>query len=213
MTIRDRKVREKERRRNEIIDAAEKLFFSKGFGNTTVDDVAAEAELSKGTIYLYYKSKEELYIAIIMRGLTIFRSMMEKATASRKNGLHKLYDIGIALYEFHIKYPHYFEAVFYHGLVGLDLTHESELECACHAIGNDMLKIMVGVIVEGVKDGSIRVDIDPHKVALSLYGLASGLIRIVSLEEHELLKQHKVTSEELIKYSYELIMQSLKSKK
>jgi len=213
MTIADRKEREKEHRRIEIIDAAEKLFFTKGISNTTVDEVAEEAELSKGTIYLYYKSKEELYAAIILRGLILLKGMMIKSISTRKNGLNKLYAMGMALYKFHKKYPNYFEAVFYHGLVSVNLTGECGFKSSCVVTGNEMLKLIISVIVEGIKDGSIRSDIDPHKVALSLYGMTSGLIRVVSLEEQDLLKHHKATPEELIKYSYELIVHSLKRKK
>ena len=56
MGIAERKEREKLQRRNDIIDAAERLFFQHGFETPTMDDVAREAELSKGTLYLYFKS-------------------------------------------------------------------------------------------------------------------------------------------------------------
>lgn len=52
----ERKKREKERRRNTIIDAAEKVIFSKGLDQSTMTEIAQEAELSKGTLYLYFKN-------------------------------------------------------------------------------------------------------------------------------------------------------------
>ena len=69
MGITERREREKEQRHNDIIDAAEKVFFSRGLEHATMDNVAVEAELSKGTLYLYFKSKEELYLAILLRSL------------------------------------------------------------------------------------------------------------------------------------------------
>ena len=60
MGIAERKEREKEHRRNTILDAAEEVFFSKGINLATMDEVAERAELSKGTLYLYFKNKEEL---------------------------------------------------------------------------------------------------------------------------------------------------------
>ncbi|MFX1452616.1 MAG: TetR/AcrR family transcriptional regulator, partial [Promethearchaeota archaeon] len=53
-----RREREKEQRREDIIDAAEKLFLTQGFENTTMKQIANEAEYSKGTLYNYYKSKD-----------------------------------------------------------------------------------------------------------------------------------------------------------
>ena len=64
MGISERKEREKEQRRKDIIDSAEKVFFEKGLNNSTMDEVAKQAELSKGTLYLYFKSKEEIHFEI-----------------------------------------------------------------------------------------------------------------------------------------------------
>ena len=61
MGIQERKKREKERRRQQILSAAKLLFANRGFHHTTMEDIAKEAELSPGTLYLYFKSKDELF--------------------------------------------------------------------------------------------------------------------------------------------------------
>ena len=60
MGIQERKEREKERRRQQIMVAAKRVFSEKGFNKATMEDIAHEAELSPGTLYLYFKNKEEL---------------------------------------------------------------------------------------------------------------------------------------------------------
>lgn len=62
-----RKEREKEARREAILDAAVRLFARKGNYDPTLDEIAAEAELSKGTIYNYFKDKHYLLAALLMR--------------------------------------------------------------------------------------------------------------------------------------------------
>ena len=57
MGVVERKEREKELRSESIIDAAERIFFNKGFEHATMNDVAEEAELSKGALYLYFHAK------------------------------------------------------------------------------------------------------------------------------------------------------------
>lgn len=57
--------RRKEARPGELLDAALALFVEKGFAATRVDEVAARAGVSKGTLFLYYPSKEELFKAVI----------------------------------------------------------------------------------------------------------------------------------------------------
>ena len=71
MGIIERKEREKLARKTEIINAAEKIFFKKGFENSTMDDIAKEAEFTKKTLYSYFKSKEELYFEIMLLGFNI----------------------------------------------------------------------------------------------------------------------------------------------
>ena len=116
MSISDRREREKIQRRNTIIDAAEKLFFSKGFANTTMDEVAEIVELSKGTLYLYFKSKEELYGAIIQRAMDILKDMFKEAAATDGNGLTRINAVGMTFYDFYKKYPFHFQALFHREL-------------------------------------------------------------------------------------------------
>jgi len=60
-------IKEPEVRKNEIIDAAEKLFASKGYDKATVNDILNANSIAKGTFYYYFKSKEEVLDAIIKR--------------------------------------------------------------------------------------------------------------------------------------------------
>ena len=69
MGIQDRREREKEQRRNQIIVAARRVFHEKGFTNATIKNIAKEAELGFGTLYLYFKNKEELFAALSLRVL------------------------------------------------------------------------------------------------------------------------------------------------
>jgi AcrR family transcriptional regulator len=61
-----KKEREKENRKNTILKAARRLFFDRGFKAVTVDNIAEKAEVSKGSIYLCFESKEEIYTQILI---------------------------------------------------------------------------------------------------------------------------------------------------
>lgn len=62
----------------EIQAAAKKLFFEKGFSHTTMDEIAQRAGISKGTVYLYFQNKEELYISLMMPVLLELGRLLEK---------------------------------------------------------------------------------------------------------------------------------------
>ena len=70
-----------EERKTQILNAAEGVFTKKGFSDARMDDIAEQTGLSKGTLYLYFKSKEELIIAILDR---IFGDVFKQFEA-RKN--------------------------------------------------------------------------------------------------------------------------------
>ena len=62
----------------QVLQAAEKLFAERGFYPTTIDDIAKEARLAKGTIYLYFTSKVDLFFSAIERKLDILLRKIEK---------------------------------------------------------------------------------------------------------------------------------------
>jgi AcrR family transcriptional regulator len=77
MGIQERKKRERERRRQQIIVAAKRVFSEKGFAKSTMEDIAREAELSPGTLYLYFKNKDELYASLSLRILQYLNIRLE----------------------------------------------------------------------------------------------------------------------------------------
>jgi AcrR family transcriptional regulator len=87
MSRQTRRQKEKLRRRNEILAAARKVFSGKGYHNATLDDVASRAELGKGTIYWYFSSKADLFMAVLEavaeEGLVRAREAIEKSRSCR----------------------------------------------------------------------------------------------------------------------------------
>jgi AcrR family transcriptional regulator len=67
MGRKEHSIKEKELRRGYMIDAAERVFFSRGYENASMDEVAREAGFTKRTIYMYFSSKEQIYYEIMSR--------------------------------------------------------------------------------------------------------------------------------------------------
>jgi TetR/AcrR family transcriptional regulator len=211
MGITERREREKEQRHNDIIDAAEKVFFSRGLEHATMDNVAVEAELSKGTLYLYFKSKEELYLAIHLRGNRILKNMFETAVGRYKTGIEKVRAVGQAYLEFYKKYPDYFFAMIYYESRNFDYQDTESIAVQCMELGASTLEILIEAIEFGKQDGTIRSDIDAKKTAVSLWGQSTGIIQITALKEIILIRNHEIKSEEVIEYTFDLIYHALKA--
>jgi AcrR family transcriptional regulator len=210
--IAERKEREKEQRKNDIVDAAERIFFKKGHEEATMDDVAEEAELSKGTLYLYFKNKEDLYLAIHLRGNRILYSIFESAVKNETLGIEKTRAIGKAYVEFFNKYPDYFNAMLYFESREIDFEDQNSVAAECLVEGKATLQLLIESIITGIKDGSIRSNIDPIKTAINLWGQTTGILQIASLKEKMvLMKNFNISAQDVIDYCFDLIYHSLKS--
>ena len=73
-----------------IMEAAQELFSLKGFEQTTMADIAKSAEIAAGTIYLYFKSKEELFYALIQEGMRNLLEDLKNAVSTEKQPDHRL---------------------------------------------------------------------------------------------------------------------------
>jgi len=175
MSTLQRREKEKEQRRNLILDAAQTLFFSKHYDEITIEEIAEKSQLAKGTVYLYFKSKEALYSAVALRGSRIMNSMFKDAADKRQSGLNKSRAIGQTYYEFYKRHPQYFRM-----LVEAEklLVASSDDENAAELIkaGHESLKILSDAIVLGIKDSSIKPDLNPIQTSIFLIQATRGMI-------------------------------------
>ncbi|MEK3864382.1 TetR/AcrR family transcriptional regulator [Paenibacillus sp. FSL H7-0716] len=81
--------KEAEERRNEILDTAEMLFFTKGYTKTTVNDILQAIGIAKGTFYYYFKSKEEVMDAVVLRFIDAGVAAAKQIAADPKLTVHE----------------------------------------------------------------------------------------------------------------------------
>jgi AcrR family transcriptional regulator len=201
MGVAERRERDKRRRYNEILDAAEKVFFKKGLRNSTMDEVAEAAELSKGTIYLYFKSKELLYMGINLRALEILRNRFSEAVRQAENGIGKVQEIGKAYIQYANEYPDYFNAMAYYESMDSRLLggiFDDPLTERCHDVGMSVLQILADCLREGMSDGSIRSDIEPMRTAILLWAQSNGLILLLKSKADHFREEHKLDGSQLL---------------
>jgi AcrR family transcriptional regulator len=205
MGITERREREKEQRRKDIIDAAQRVFFSQGYDQTTMDAVSEEAELSKGTLYLYFNTKEELYFAVMLRGLGILEELFTEAVRGQGTGLDQLKAIGRAYMKFFNDYhDHFVNLMFFEGK-HLQLEMDDRWGGEFAGLTRRIFSIMIRAIQYGIEDGTIRKDLDPLKTSLLLWAQTSGVLQMVK-NKHEIIHgQFDVEPGELIENHFDLL--------
>jgi AcrR family transcriptional regulator len=186
--IANRRSEEKERRRAEILDAAETLYAAKGWDAVTVDKVARSARLSRALVYVYFRDKEELLFGIGERAMRLLRERFLAATIAHVTGMDQIDAIGRAYMRYAHEFPHYFDfwTRFQAHSVGVDPGHN---EGNCQLAGDQVIGAVVGVIETGLRDGSIRSDMDnPKMLAVMLWGFIHGIIQLAMAKGSELAR-------------------------
>ncbi|MFW5920241.1 MAG: TetR/AcrR family transcriptional regulator [Polyangiales bacterium] len=169
MAVADRREREREARCQSILDAAERIMCQCGFASTTMDVVAAEAELSKGALYLYFDNKDALCAAIAERALDEVYPRLKEAMEGEPTGLGRMRRALELHAQFFQEHPHLYRMMVSWMLVGLQSGEETEAFASYRqAIGRSM-SLAIESIELGKSDGTIRADVDPLHLALQMW--------------------------------------------
>jgi len=167
MPTADRKEREKVQRRNAILDAAEKLFFSKGYDNVSMDEIAKEVELAKGTLYLYFKNKDSLFFAIALRRARSVHEMMVECAESRATGREKSRKMGECLFEFARQNQDYYRMACTVAPALLRKADDDDAKEVMDLMVKD-LHLHCDALRDGMEDGTVRRDLNPLEMAVYL---------------------------------------------
>ena len=209
--ITERRQEERDRRRAEIVDAAEALYAEVGWDAVTMDQVARRARLSRALVYVYFRDKTDLLFALVERSLDTLRARFEAARAGKARGIDQVEAIGRAYVAFSRELPHYFDACarYQAHAPGDGLIQPNEAACI-HA-GHRAHETMVEALNRGVADGSIRPDIgDPYVTALSLWAVSYGVIQIAATKGGQLLHEG-IAVQDFIDHAYDLALRSLRA--
>jgi TetR/AcrR family transcriptional regulator len=208
MGIIERKEREKEHRREEIIDAAQKIFFQKGLQIATMDEIAEAAELSKGTLYIYYKSKEDLYLAVMMRGMDTLHEMFSRVLSADHPTLKTIAHLGEAYYEFFKEHRNYYRMFYFfeNPQVHKQVSEEMLQSCAGH--NGKVWTIVIDLINRGIEEGVIQSDIDPKQAAVILWATSNGLMRQMDREDSYWSEAMGVNLEDALRRGNAMILEA-----
>jgi len=171
-----RKERERARHRREILDAAERLFAEKGFHGATTEEIARRAEFAVGTLYKFFKSKEEIYNAVLLEGMCVrrdaIRKLCDNADLSPTEVLRRYFD-GKAL--FAAQRADFMKLLLREHFGGRPLL-SPESQVGVLAAFNEGTNLLTKVIEKGIRRGEFRA-LPPRETVLALEGITSMFLR------------------------------------
>jgi AcrR family transcriptional regulator len=206
MGTKDRKEREKTARREAILESAKAVFADKGLLESTIDEVAERAEVAKGTIYLYFKTKEDMYAGLVEQGLVLLAQRFTDAIDFSRPADENLRRISETYYRFYREEPEYFRLLFFcshadiRAKVGGDHTGQQGSAC---------LRLVSSVIKKGIDDGLFSKSVDPWKAAAIGWASHNGIILIFEQDPRHATTLN-LEIEELLKMNIEILIRALK---
>jgi AcrR family transcriptional regulator len=176
MGIKERKERERERRRQQLIVAAKRVFMKKDFNRVTMEDIAKEAEVSPGTIYLYFKSKDELFVSLSLRILQFLCIRVEHVKSEEDaDALVKFDRLIQVMYDVYDFDPMNFITIFHLKSNDIQKNLSPEMVSEINKLLKKSMNTIAGIFKDGIKKGVI---VDRHPVILAeiLWSLFSGIV-------------------------------------
>ena len=176
MGIQERKEREKEHRREEILTAAQSIFFEKGLPSATMDEIAEAAELSKGTLYLYYSSKEDLYLGVMMRGLELLHDVLEESILKASSTMDAIWGLARSYYSFFQQHTNFFRMFHFFQNPSIHKQVSDEMLAQCNVRTQHLWKTVIEVFQRAIDEKLLRDDLSPVESAVILWSNFNALL-------------------------------------
>jgi AcrR family transcriptional regulator len=211
MGVSERKEREKQTRKESILDAARRVFQEIGYPSTTMNKIAEEAELSKATLYLYFKNKDDLFISMTTEPLKKLKKEFEKIAVTDKNPEEKIVLASRAF----IKQWNNNRAAYQMGDTFIATynpqseSHRSLFNKMNEILG-EILNIGVRIIESGIKKGLFKNNIDPEKTMLVGWRALAGLLQITNIIDAS--KKEKSFSNEILDLAIKTFFDGIKKR-
>lgn len=185
MGIAERKIKDKEKIKEKILQAAIKLFVKEGYENVSMRKLSQKINYSPGTIYLHYKDKESILFELHTIAFKKFYEALSKSSIE-KNPLKRLELLGYNYLEFAVENPEYYDLMFLNNCI-TDSIEKSETW-----IGNDSYQLLHGTITDCARHGYVDanyIDAAAFSMWAFVHGIASLVIkkRLKGVKEEEVL--------------------------
>ncbi len=211
MGIQERKERERDRRRQQIMIAAKRVFYTKGFAKVTMEDIAREAELSPGTLYLYFKSKDELCASLSLRILQYLNIRLRHVSAEKGlDGEEKLEALKKTIID-----VYQFDPLILINLFRLQSSEvlknlSPQLLADIKELFSSSLGAMSDIFKQGINDGVI-IDKKPEALADLLWALFSGIV--LWGEKKQIMDNNKNYLKQALETAFEVFLFGIKKGK
>ena len=198
----------KENKKNTILKAARKLFFDRGFKSVTVDSIAAKAGVSKGSIYLYFDSKEEIYAQVLITDNIELNKNIKIFSTKEAPATELLLEFSQIYINYFLEHNELFRILmtFMLQTEQMNLTQEQNTELI--RTTNENIKVISTIIQKGMDSGEFVPTIDIRQAQYAIWGLFNGIISLYLFMGNPAKRADRIHS--MVKDSLTIFIKGLK---
>lgn len=201
----DRKKAEKESRKELILEASVRLMQAHGVHHLNIDAVAKETSLAKGTIYLYFKSKEEIIATLSTRARLMILEDFRRIDAGPGTCKQKILSIVEASYQFYVNSGVYYDLVsLYEGDHALTETTD------IYEVSHQITELVTNLVKGAVAEKSLPKSTDPLLFTLTLWPMTFGMLRFIKGRSHLMTQKLGFGPEKLYNHYMQMVAQLFK---
>lgn len=205
MGVEERRERERLQRRQDILDAAKRLLVDESIQAATVNRIAEECELGVGTLYFYFKNKEEIFAALQEEGLEVLYDLVALKTDTADGPDDRLRNAALAYLEFSRDFKEYFEIINYF-VTAPSTFFPAGLMARIHSKGSSVLSLIAAIVRQGI-DGGHYSEPSPQRYAIFFWASLHGLLHIRKMKKATILENEDYDS--FYRYSVDNLIQSI----
>lgn len=172
----ERRRREKEVRRDQILSTAKRLFFDKGFQSVTVEKIAREAELAKGSIYLHFRGKEEIYTQILLGDIDAFYQQIAFLEVKKDSAAARLLRFAEIYLDLFLRDRELFRIMLNFQLYPDRLTLSEELSQRLRQSMKKNIGVIERIFEQGIATGEFVSGNSPSLSRKVFWGLLNGIV-------------------------------------
>ena len=178
MVFEEKRKKEKENRKNTILRAARRLFFDRGFKSVTVDNIAAKAEVSKGSIYLCFESKDEIYAQILISDNIALYERIKNFSATEASAAQLLLEFARIYVDYFLNDNELFRILmtFMMQTSQMNLVEKQKDELIRST--NQNIKIISEIIQKGIDSGEFSPISNIRQMQNAIWGMLNGVISL-----------------------------------
>ena len=186
--------KEKENRKNTILRAARRLFFDRGFKAVTVDNIAAKSEVSKGSIYLCFESKEEIYAQILISDNIALYERIKNFSATEASAAQLLLEFARIYVDYFLNDNELFRILmtFMMQTGQMNLTEKQNNELIRST--NENIKIISEIIKKGVDSGEFSPVSNIRQMQNAIWGMLNGVISLYLFTGNPIKRTERIHS-------------------